>query len=43
MSVAAGTDEFLWNYQDAYYEAVRIVWDNTSGTGSMVAFFIAKE
>lgn len=37
------TDDFVWNYDGVYYEAVRIVWDNTAGQGTMATYFLAKE
>lgn len=43
IALDGGSDEFLWNVSYANYEAVRIVWTRTSGTGSMSVYFLAKE
>lgn len=37
---AAGTH--VWNVSDAYYQAVRVVYDRTSGTGSCSVDFFGK-
>lgn len=42
-TLTAGSANYVWNFSDANYEAVRIVWTRTSGQGSVSAYFIAKE
>lgn len=42
-TLTAGSDDYVWNFCDAGYESVRIVWARTSGQGTVSAYFIAKE
>lgn len=43
IALDGGNDSVMWNVSYANYEAVRIVWTRTSGTGSISAYFLAKE
>lgn len=41
-TVITGSDQIIWHSPESYYEAVRIVWTRTSGTGSASIYSIAK-
>lgn len=41
VSVTADTTAF-WNVTDVFYEAVRVVWTRTSGTGTFSPYYLAK-
>lgn len=39
----SGSSQVGWNAEWAYYEGVRVVWTRTSGEGTALIYFLAKE
>lgn len=35
--------DYMWTYYYAPYDAVRLVWTNSAGTGNVKAYFLAKD
>lgn len=42
VSISSASTVVFFNVADVNYEAVRIVWTSTSGTGSATPYFLAK-
>lgn len=42
ITIVSGDTQLMWHVTDAFYEAVRVVWTRSSGTGTYTAYFIAK-
>lgn len=41
-TAVTGTTAIFWNVGDCYYEAVRVVYTRTGGTGTALIYFLAK-